>query len=303
MTSHLPPSVSEGLPPWRVVDLPGRGPLRIRDSGAPPGGVVNAPVVLLLHGWTVSADLNWCRVYAPLAERFRVIAWDHHGHGAHGLRYRRRFRLEHCADDAAALLRTVGIDRAAVVGYSMGGAIAQLLWRRHPHLVSALVLGASAMRFGQTFTERRYFALMRLATGPSVVLPGLSWRVAERIAERMTEAGSGAVGSSGASDFDRWAVEEVRAGDLQRLLQAGTAVGRFDSSAWIGGLDVPGAVLVGIGDSVVPTARQRQLAAALPRPFIAEFAGGHAAPVSDPELFLVALLAALDSVTDDRYDA
>ena len=60
-------------PPGGEVHLPGLGKMRIRDSG-PPEGDADAPTVLLLHGWTVSADLNWCRTYGPLARRARVVA-------------------------------------------------------------------------------------------------------------------------------------------------------------------------------------------------------------------------------------
>ena len=55
-----------------------------------------------------------------------------------------RFRLADCADDAAALLDVLGIDQAIVVGYSMGGPIAQLLWHRHPEKVAGLVLCATS---------------------------------------------------------------------------------------------------------------------------------------------------------------
>src|ERR1039458_8056338 len=99
--------------------LPGRAP-------QPPG-----PAGLLLHGWTASADLNFCPVYARLAERYRVIALDLRGHGR-GMRSTEPFSLEDCADDAAALLDEVGAGPVVVVGYSMGGPVALLLARRHP---------------------------------------------------------------------------------------------------------------------------------------------------------------------------
>ena len=56
------------LPPRRDVELPGLGTTSVRDSGGPDG----APVVLLLHGWAVTADLNFFTVYPSLAERYRV---------------------------------------------------------------------------------------------------------------------------------------------------------------------------------------------------------------------------------------
>ena len=93
------PPVPPRLPPGRVVSLPGRGEIFVRDSGGPPA----APAVLLLHGWTASADLNFFPVYDNLAETYRVIAPDARGHGR-GMRSAEPFSLEDCADDAAALL-------------------------------------------------------------------------------------------------------------------------------------------------------------------------------------------------------
>ena len=81
--------------------------------GCPAGGgrsSVSSPVrpvlpsLVLLHGWTATADLNWYACFAPLAEHFRVVAIDHRGHGR-GLRSAEPFRLEQCADDVAALAR------------------------------------------------------------------------------------------------------------------------------------------------------------------------------------------------------
>jgi pimeloyl-ACP methyl ester carboxylesterase len=109
------------MPPARTVLVPDRGEFFVRDTGG------DGPVVLLLHGWMVSADLNWYTAYGPLAEAgYRILAIDHRGH-ARGLRALAPFRLTDCADDAAAGLGTLEIEQAIVVGYSMGGAIAQLM--------------------------------------------------------------------------------------------------------------------------------------------------------------------------------
>src|SRR3954453_9074565 len=73
-----------------------------RDSGG------DGPALLLLHGWMVSADLNWIRAYDALAGAgYRVLALDHRGHGR-GLRTPEPFRLADCAGDAAALCATRG---------------------------------------------------------------------------------------------------------------------------------------------------------------------------------------------------
>ena len=62
-----------GLPEGRVVALVGRGSTWSRQAIAPPG----APTVLLLHGWTANADLNWSPSYGALAERYGVVTLDH----------------------------------------------------------------------------------------------------------------------------------------------------------------------------------------------------------------------------------
>ncbi|MBP67837.1 MAG: hypothetical protein CL435_04835 [Acidimicrobiaceae bacterium] len=276
-------------PPWRIVDLPGRGPLRLRDSGQPDEEGSTKPALLLIHGWTVSADLNWGWIYPELTRRFRVLAWDQRGHGTNGIRSYRQFRLEDCADDAAAVIDALGVEGAIAVGYSMGGAIAQLLWARHPHMVSGLLLCASATRFRQTIIEYRDFALIRLACGPAALLPETAWVLAERVAA----ARSGRKELIN-PDFDKWATKEIRAGDLGQILQAGVALGGFDSSDWACDIDVPTVVLIGVGDNVVPTARQRQLAASLPKPFVVEFSGNHAAPVVQADHFSTQLITGID---------
>ena len=68
------------LPPGREIELPGRGRTFVREVAGP----ADAPVVFLLHGWTVTAALNWFPVYKPLAEFARVVSLDHRGHGDDG---------------------------------------------------------------------------------------------------------------------------------------------------------------------------------------------------------------------------
>ena len=127
------------LPPGRWVELPDEGRLFVREIAGPPG----AATLILLHGWTATSDLNWFPSFRSLGTRFHVVAFDHRGHGR-GLRTRRRFRLTDCADDAAEVATALGIERFVAVGYSMGGAVATLLWQRHRARVDGLVLCATA---------------------------------------------------------------------------------------------------------------------------------------------------------------
>jgi len=127
------------MPLTRLVEVPGRGTTRVWECPGPPG----AETVVLIHGVACTAELNWGKVFAPLARHFRVVAADLRGHGD-GIALRSRFRLEDCADDIAALAGVLGIGRFTAVGYSMGGMVAQLMYRRHPALLSGLVLCSTA---------------------------------------------------------------------------------------------------------------------------------------------------------------
>jgi 3-oxoadipate enol-lactonase len=271
------------LPPGRHVDLPGRGRTWIREAEGPPG----APTLLLLHGWTASADLNWFPSFRPLSRRYHVVAVDHRGHGR-GIRSRRRFRLTDCADDAAALVETLGLERVVAVGYSMGGPVAQLLWRRHPHLVDGLVLCATSRTFASRGGEKvRFAGLSGLALGARAVPAPVKRLAAARV-----------LGTRSANpSLEGWLTHELQRSDWSALLEAGAALGRFDSRPWIGAVDVPTAVVVTVRDGLVAPERQLALARAIPGATVHPVQGDHTVCVTAPGRFVPGLLDACGSVT------
>lgn len=270
------------LPPGRYVELPGRGRTWVRELDGPAG----APTLLLLHGWTASADLNWFACFEALGRRYRVVALDHRGHGR-GIRSRRRFRLSDCADDAAALLDVLGSGPVVVVGYSMGGPVAQLLVRRHPGTVAGLVLCATAATFSESMSERRNFAALGALGFAARATPlALRRHIATRYFGRADDA-----------TFEAWVAEEMHRADWGAILEAGNSLGRFDSRPWIGELDVPAAVVVTGADGVVSPRRQHALAAAIPGATTHLVDGDHAVCATAPHRFLPALLSAVRSVT------
>src|SRR5436305_15076300 len=101
-TPPWPPLPPIEMPPARTVKVPDRGDFFLRDTGG------EGPVVMLLHGWMATADMNWWAAYADLVDAgYRVLAIDHRGHGR-GLRPLVPFRFADCAADAAAMLRVRG---------------------------------------------------------------------------------------------------------------------------------------------------------------------------------------------------
>jgi 3-oxoadipate enol-lactonase len=281
-SSSSPPVAAPPLPPGRIVDLPGRGRTFARVAEGPPG----APVLLLLHGWTANADLNWFRCFGHLRQRFTVVAIDHRGHGR-GIRSRRPFSLSDCADDAAALVRQLGYEHVIAVGYSMGGPIAQLVWRRHRDLVDGLVLCATSRNFGRSTPERLMFTGMLGLSGVAKLTPAaVRQRVAGRIFGSRWEQ----------SPLGAWIASELRRNDPATILQAGYSIGRFSSADWIGEVDVPTAVLVTIHDQLVAPRRQLRLAESIPGAEVIRVAGDHGVCVTDPGRFVPALLDACTRV-------
>lgn len=286
------PTPHPRLPPGGRVILPGRGTTFVRTIDGPPG----APTVLLLHGWIASGGLNWLSAFGPLAQRYRVVAPDMRGHGR-GIRTRRRFRLADCADDMAALLAHLDADPAIVVGYSMGGPIAQLLWRRHPDAVAGLVLCATSYRFVTGARERFIFSSM-MATAASTTRAGqLLSRVPVASVRRLAPGGSGARPSS----LPAWAAAEMRRHDVVKIMEAGQAIGSYNARRWIGEVDVPTTVLVTERDRAISPGEQRKLATTIPDAVVHSVDDGHMACTKRE--FGPALVRAVDSVRERVVDA
>ncbi len=256
----VPPS----LPPGRVVALPGRGEVFVRDTGPRDDG---APTLLMLHGWTVSADINFFTAYGALRSSYRVVALDHRGHGR-GMRSTEEFSLEACADDAAALLRELDVPpgRTIVLGYSMGGPIALLLARRHPELVDGLVSQATALEWRASLADRSRWRMLPIAEVALRVSSG------EGVVERLIDQ---AVSQSpDLEPWRAWLEAEISRGLGRTLVDAGRALARFDSRPWAREIRVPAVVCVTTRDILVPPRKQRVLARELDAEVI-EIPGDH----------------------------
>ena len=256
------------------------------------GGDPSSPTVVLLHGWTVSADLNWWRVYGPLQQAgFHVVALDHRGHGR-GLRSEERFTLEAAADDVAALLDVLGVERAVVCGYSMGGPISMLTWHRHPRLVAGLVFEATALEWRASRRER---VIWRFMAGVEFVLrSGRPTSMVDRFLMVAAES------SPDLAAHRSWVKAELRRGDPSEIADAGRALGRYDARPFAADVDVPTAVVVTTNDRLVRPKKQRALAKAV-RAEVFELAGDHDVPLVSDEAFADRTLAAVRSVASRAW--
>ena len=256
------------------MELHGRGTTYVREVEGP----ADAPVVFLLHGWTVTAALNWFPVYEPLGAHVRVISLDHRGHGQ-GIRDRARFRLDDAADDVVALADALGIDHFVVAGYSMGGAIAQLLAHRHRARVSGMVLSATWARQPRRDRNTR----MLRAAGP--VGRGSRVLSAER-QQAMFRRGYEWASGRDATPGPQWFVEEVAAGSVPMVLEAAGEIARFDSRSWLPEVRVPTGVGVTTLDSMVSPGLQHRLAALVPHAQIRSIPIDHDGCVTQADRFV-----------------
>jgi pimeloyl-ACP methyl ester carboxylesterase len=275
------PSVAS-LPEGRYVELPGRGRTYVTDI---PGPSPDAPVVVLLHALTTTGTLSWYAVMADLAQHYRVVTFDQRWHGR-GIRSH-HFRLADCADDVAAVLDALGIAKALPVGYSMGGLIAQLFWKQHPHRVSGLVLCSTTRNFRCARRERLFFPLLSAAMLP--LSPYARSRV-ERYAATVPE-----LPSLDCTDVS-WGKLEFRSTSAWSMPAVLAELGRFNSAPWVGEIDVPTSVVVTERDHAIPARRQLRLAEEIPGSEVFTFSSGHAALVLDADHFRPVLMDALTSV-------
>src|SRR5215207_1010858 len=128
----------------------------------------DGPVLLLLHGIANSSE-TWEPVAADLAEHFTVVAPDLLGHGASATP-RGDYSLGAHASGARDVLTALGIERATVVGHSLGGGIAMQFAYQFPERSERLVLVASGG------LGREVHVLLRAAAlpGADYVLPALT---------------------------------------------------------------------------------------------------------------------------------
>ncbi|MES1155488.1 MAG: alpha/beta hydrolase, partial [Pseudorhodoplanes sp.] len=106
--------------------------------------------VMLVHGFGSTKDVNWVQPgWVPALTRagYRVIALDNRGHGSSSKLYDpAAYHTDVMAEDVRALLDHLSIDRADVMGYSMGARITSFLALKHPSRVRSAILGGLGIK-------------------------------------------------------------------------------------------------------------------------------------------------------------
>ena len=246
----------------------------------------SAPTLLLLHGWTASADLQFFTAYEALAEHYSFIAMDHRGHGR-GMRTTDKFDLADAAEDAAQLVQQLAVGAVITVGYSMGGPISMLLARSHPELVRGLVVQATALEWKSAWLERARWKTVHLL-GPylrSHVYPrSMKWGMKRLLGRNHPTV-----------QYVPWLASELRRNDSFNMVQAGQSLSHYDARGWAASLGKPAASLVMTRDRLVKPRKQRALADAL-NAFVVELPDDHLAAWTSPDAFAKASVELVRSV-------
>ena len=117
-------------------------------------GPETAPVVVFSSSLGTTHEM-WAAQAAAFAGEYRVLRYDHRGHGGSPVP-RGPYTIEELAGDVLELLDALGLERVTFVGLSIGGAVGMSLALRAPERIERLALCCTSRRFGppETWTER-----------------------------------------------------------------------------------------------------------------------------------------------------
>lgn len=273
-TGRTAPLPAEFDASWRLPAHDG-GELFVVEAGA-------GPVILLSHGVTLSLRA-WSHQLRDLATAgFRVIAFDHRGHGestvgeaGHG--------IEQLGADVRSVLEGLDLRDVVIVGHSMGGIATQALCLHHPEVARERVAGI--------------VLLSTLARSPFAANPGLA-RVSTWLAERVPDGtgilrardlglviarlGFGRAPSAAHVEATR---QMILGTDPLTRRDAVVALAGLDLTGRLAEIDLPTLVVCGTADLITPVAESRRIARRIPGARLEEVAGGgHMLMFERPEL-------------------
>lgn len=252
------------------------GPV-IHDTG-------DGPALLLLHGFPLDASM-WDAQVAALSGRYRCLRPDFWGCGTSGAPPG-PVSIDSYALDVLHELDNLGVDEFSVCGVSMGGYMSFALLRAAKERVRSLVLAntRAAADSDAALAARTVMADEVRAGGVDAIVESMTARMLCPTCRDEVHIADPVRGR-----IRRCTPEGV-------LASLGAIAGRPDSSAMLGGIDVPTLVVCGTADVIVPLEESRAMAAAIPGAVLKEFAGGgHLANLEQPALFSAVLGDFLDA--------
>ncbi len=271
--------------------------------------------VLLIEGLGYSGWM-WYKQIPALSERYRVIVFDNRGAGKTD-KPDSEYSIELMADDAAGLIRTLGIRSAHILGISLGGFIAQEVALRHPEIVRSLILGST--NSGSRNTIAKYSQLWngylkfwgflpgmletngKIST-PARIEPYYGLPREEKVRYGLMSAFTPEYFQNNPDEIDR--IVQWRLDDPQptyawkRQFMAGV---NFDSTDRVHAINAPTLVITGSEDRIVPPESSLELAERIPdSQFVSMDGSGHLLFIEESEEFNDTVLGFLDEVSEEN---
>lgn len=231
-----------------TLDVDGRSLWTRRRGGGEP--------ILALHGVAGHGGLWGESFLTALAAGAEVIALDHRGTGR-SARDRSDFDVEDLAEDAIGVLDALGIVTADVMGFSLGGMVAQELALAAPKRVRSLALLGTAPG-GESAVD--------LAGGPlAPVMQAMREMNGPEALRASWEANVSPERAADDEAFARWTAAVVERPFALPLLRAQfAAVAAHDAAHRLGNVRVPTVVIHGCDDRVIPVSEGERLAGLIP---------------------------------------
>lgn len=228
--------------------------------------------VLLLH--PIGLDSSWWQPFAErLAPSFCVLSMDFRGHGG-SAPVGGEVELADLADDAAALLRALGLAPAQVVGLSMGGMVAQSLAIRHPDAVRSLALLGTACTLPEEARKQM------VARGEAARSGGMRAVLGATLERWFTPAALGA-------EIAKRCEQRLLENDVASWAACWRAISRLDTLSELKRIKSPALVVTGEEDLSTPPAAARMIADNIPSARLAIIEGApHMGPFECPQTYL-----------------
>ncbi len=242
------------------------------------------PVVVFMHGIGGNRT-NWYEQQTDLSNRYCTVALDARGYGESDDPIE-TLEFSDFADDLNSLLNHLEVNRAHLVGLSMGGMIAQDFYSRYPRRVATLTLADSSQGMGtadeadrQDFLKRRLDPLESGLTpaelAPKMIDLLVGSRASEKVRQRLLDS-----------------LSVVRTGPYIQALKATVST---DFRSILPNIDVPTLIIVGDEDKVLPPSESQLLADAIPGAELVTIEhAGHLSNIESPDRFNAILGEFLD---------
>ena len=240
--------------------------------------------ILFLHGLG-SCGQDWMLQVPVFQKTFRVIAPDLRGHGQTD-KPQGRVRVAHLASDVLGLLDTLNVERAHVVGLSLGGCVALVLALDAPQRVRSLTLVNTFAHLEPDNPGHALMLVSRLALLGVRGLPAQAHFVAARMFPKPEQ-----------EMLRKLAAERIAANDITTYRRLLLAVAAFDVRSRLGEITCPTLVIAGDRDTTVPMHPKQFLAAHIPGARLEIIAdSGHATPIDQPEVLNRLVLEFVESI-------